>query len=136
MLTALIPVSAARLLAAGHVSGRVTWAALVAGLVVVTMGLLFRFGRLRGMGRYYDNAIFPTWTRNVGLGMIPIGLVFLCWSVTGFLAESAPGVAEAAALASLLLMAVSMWVTYRPPAWIKPAWMRKGERWDARRPLT
>ena len=83
------------------------------------------------MGRYYDDPLFPTWVRNAGLGLLPIGMIFLCWFVVGLrpTADVAPGVA----LLSLAFFAMAMWLTYAPRGWIKPRWMRNGERWDGAR---
>jgi hypothetical protein len=114
------------------VSAGVTWTALVAAVVCFVMGLLFRVGRLRGMARYYRNPEFPAFARNCGVCMLPLSGVFFLWFLSGFLTSRAESVAAVLAFASLFAIAVCILMTYYPPNWLKPGWLRNGEAWNER----
>ncbi len=97
-------------------------------------GLAVRFdrtGRHRSnFDRYFDKS-WPFHYRNRAFGLIPysIGVALLC---TAFLVGEPGGrrffVATVVGLLGLLCVPIGIVLTYRPPDWLKPQWLREEER--------
>src|SRR4051812_17948381 len=102
----------------------------VAGTWGIATGVLFRIGRLRGMARYYGDPLFPFYVRNGAFAMIPCGVAFLLLFVGGLFVPKAESLALVLFLGMPLSVLLAILLTYAPPKWLKPQWMRDGETWD------
>jgi hypothetical protein len=103
---------------------------LLAGVVLIVEGVIFRRGGVRGVARYYFLPSFPFYARNWALGAVPLGISALLFGLGGALsrnesledaAAAAFGFAVLAAFAAVLLMLYA-------PSWTKPQWIRERER--------
>ena len=95
---------------AGPISPWVVPFFLVAGAWGIVGGLLFRFGRLRGMARYYDDPLFPYFARNIAFSLIPGGMASLLIASSAFLWSRAESVAIGLLLGGMLCAGVSWFV--------------------------
>lgn len=96
------------------------------GVVSVVVGGLFRAGRLRAWAAITRNDSFPPHVRNSVFSLVPCGVVCLLW-VGGIALHEAGGSAVLATyveLASVPVLLLAIWISARPPAWSKPAWLR------------
>jgi hypothetical protein len=87
---------------------------------------------LRGVARYYDVPVFPYFARNVAFSQIPGGLMFLLLGSASLLWGSAESVAIGLLVGGMFCGVVCVLVTLDPPTFLKPQWMRHGERWNGR----
>jgi len=103
------------------------WAALVVGVALVTLGVLFRAGRMRGGASYYWDDALPFYARNVGFSLVPFGAMFLCWSAAGVLLRASNRVGYALIAAGVAFAGLAFVLLIAPPAWVKPRWLRSVE---------
>lgn len=102
----------------------------ILGIASLVAGLLVRAGRLRWWLRTYWDTSLPSAQRAGGLVLLPMGAMFLV-GVLGVILEAARVspfgllLGFAALVAFIVLMPV---VWSRPPAWLKPTWLREQER--------
>ncbi len=105
------------------------------GLGMVVHGLVIRFdreGRHRAhFDRYFDKS-WPFYYRNRAFVLIPGGITFLLWGIGSVFAEVSDGqwllVEAALVILGLLAVPIAIVLQYRPPDWLKPAWLREEER--------
>jgi hypothetical protein len=107
------------------------------GLLGVSLGITVRAGGARRALRDYFVPDIPAHLRNGPFALIPLGLAFFLIAVGTSLAQSAPpttaGSADAPAGApffgfAVLSLFTGIWWVFRPPAWMKPAWLRAEEQ--------
>jgi hypothetical protein len=108
---------------------QLTILAAAIGIASLMAGLLIRAGRLRWWLRTYWDAALPAAQRAGGLVLLPMGVLFLV-GVLGVVLEwkglSPFGMSLAfAALVTFIVVMPFIWS--RPPAWLKPRWLRDQE---------
>jgi hypothetical protein len=116
-----------------------SWVIPVAGLVgllSILVGVCVRAGGCRRALRYYFVPDMPAHLHNGAFALIPLGIAFLVIAVGTSVARAAQPPATPTDmppsapyfLVSMLSLLVGMWWLIRPPAWMKPAWLRAEEQ--------
>jgi hypothetical protein len=107
-----------------------SWASLVFGLIFLFFGIGIRLGRLRAWTKLYRARGLPSYWRNGALALIPGGVFFIAAGALGLMRAAdlssrawLPLIALCVVL-TLGSMALAVWVLWRPPAWLKPRWLR------------
>jgi hypothetical protein len=107
---------------------------LLLGSGALVLGVLLRAGKLRSRFEWYFDPTMPRVLRHLPFAVIPFGLMFLAGAVA-FSATLVDGdallVVLAAIPAALIAFIVGAVFVLRPPAWMKPAWIREIETGEA-----
>ena len=104
------------------------------GLATMIFGLILRFDREGRHRSHYAQYYDKRWAfhfRNRAFGLIPYGMVAILWAIALAVNELAGQwlfVATALGILGLLVGFIGLVVTYRPPDWLKPQWLREEER--------
>jgi hypothetical protein len=98
---------------------------LAASVLVISIGVLFRAGRLRAWAATYRNPLFPAYMRNAVFAAIPSGTMFLLWWI--LLVVGNPVLKIGLFAASLILAGLASFIAFRAPGWSRPAWLRTNE---------
>jgi hypothetical protein len=107
-----------------------TWGSLVAAVVSLTLGVLFRLGRVRGIGRYYRNPQFPYFTRNFGFSMLPAAAMCFLFFMSTLIWETSETAGLGLFACSMGAAGLTVLLTHWPPDWLKPRWIKDGEDWN------
>ncbi len=108
---------------------------LLLGITALIMGVTIRLdrgGRYRSLfAQYYDHS-WVWYVRNRAFGLIPTGigfiLVFISIALGNLEKPQYAALGLAAFMLGLLSCLIAVRVTYNPPDWLKPAWLREEER--------
>ena len=100
----------------------------VVGVMLIVLGLLIRAGRMRVALALYEYEALPDYTRNGAFTLVPIGVTCLLGAAAAELANKDPEwVGVVATLLFVVALVITIWWTFRPPEWMKPAWLREYE---------
>jgi hypothetical protein len=109
----------------------------IAAVYCVVLGVVLRTGHFRrGLLNTYFNRELPGYQRNAPFAFVPGGLAFLLIGA-GTILQSRLQPSDTDPLATTLLvlgvvcLVTFFWWLFRPPRWIKPAWVRDYERAEA-----
>ncbi len=112
-------------------------AVAVVAVYCIVLGVVLRTGHFRrGLRNTYFNRELPTYQRNVPFAFVPGGLAFLLIGAALLLRgrvrpyDTDP-VVTALVVLGILCLVTFFWWMFRPPQWIKPAWVREYERAEA-----
>ncbi len=108
---------------------------LLLGIVALIMGVairLDRHGRYKSVSaQYYDHS-WVWYVRNRAFGLIPAGigfiLIFISFALDNSEEPQYAALGIAVGMLGLLSWLIAVRVTYKPPDWLKPRWLREEER--------
>jgi hypothetical protein len=102
---------------------------LALGIAITAFGIAFRLGRFRGAARYYGDSIMPFYARNAPFALVPSGLLCLCWFAAGVAIHlDRDSIGTGLLALGLIFAPIAVLMTYSPPSWIKPTWLRSAEQ--------
>jgi hypothetical protein len=105
------------------------WGALAFGGACVVLGVAVRLGYQRSAFLWYNVDSAPKALKNGPFALIPFGLFFVLLPGGALLQRHGEeGLGTTALLGAFLSVAVGFWFGLRPPAWMKPTWLRNMER--------
>lgn len=87
-----------------------------------------RLGRLRGVFRYYGDEVMPFYARNAWVAVLPCGVGLLCWGAGSLVYADGSMLGIRLFVLGFALLVGAVVLTYRPPEWAKPSWLRKLDR--------
>lgn len=106
------------------------WLAFAMGIAGLVFGISIRFGITRYWIRWYEDEHLPFYARNLAFIQVPVGVAFLLVGFS-FIAFEAHGdvrlLAPAFISCSCIMGLLALRISYRPPRWVKPQWLRERE---------